>query len=361
MSYPPPPSQGSPGMAMNYPPPPAQGSPGQAVNYPPPPSQQTQPAMNRPGSYPPPPQHTPSPQLSQSPVPSYPGPPPQQHDSARNSQQLAMRPAPASDSQQFSPPPESQQQVFSPPPFEGRGPLPDDSYPPEKQEPRDPAPTVDTSKAMNLVSGAPPAGHFVGAQATGDDIGTFNGGSYRISHRDSNTILTIQLAIGCPLQARPGSMIAMSHTMTLKGTVKFSMKKMVANSDIATSTYTGPGELLLAPYALGDITSIRLTGKEFWSVGSDAYLASTQGVIKDYKRQGLSKAMFSGEGLWVAKISGTGILWISSFGAIIRKDVSLCIAGQSRLVLEPFPLILFAAYRRREVHRGQRTPRCVEQ
>ena len=74
---------------------------------------------------------------------------------------------------------------------------------------------------------------------------------------------------------------------------------------------------------LGDITSIRLNGNEQWNVGHDAYLASTQGVVKDHKRQGLGKAMFSGEGLFVYKMSGTGILWISSFGAIIRKDVSL--------------------------------------
>lgn len=32
--------------------------------------------------------------------------------------------------------------------------------------------------------------------------------------------------------------------------------------------------------------------------------------------------MFSGEGLWVVKISGIGILWIGSFGVIIWKDVS---------------------------------------
>lgn len=87
------------------------------------------------------------------------------------------------------------------------------------------------------------------------------------------------------------------------------------------STFTGPGELLLAPSALGDITNIRLTGDEQWSVGRDAYLASTQGVIKEYKRQGIGKAMFSGEGLFVYKISGVGLLWISSLGAIIRKDV----------------------------------------
>lgn len=181
---------------------------------------------------------------------------------------------------------------------------------------------LDTSNPSNLMGGAPPAGHFVGASAIVDDVGTFNGGSYRISHRDSNTILTIQLAMGCPMSAKPGTMIAMSPTITLKGAYKFSMKKLVAGGDMGNSTFTGPGELLLGPPFLGDVTSIRLTGNESWSVGHDGYLASTQGVVKEYKRQGLGKAMFSGEGLWVYKISGTGLMWLTSFGAIIRKDVS---------------------------------------
>ena len=122
-------------------------------------------------------------------------------------------------------------------------------------------------------------------------------------------------------------MIAMSPSIVLKGAVKFSMKKLVAGGEMASSTYTGPGELLLAPPMLGDITSLRLNGNEAWSVSHDGFLACTQNVAKDYKRQGLGKAMFSGEGLWVYKISGTGLLWLTSFGAIIRKDVSfpLCI------------------------------------
>lgn len=130
---------------------------------------------------------------------------------------------------------------------------------------------------------------------------------------------------------RKGAMIAMSPTVTLKGTVKFSMKKLIAGGEMAHSTFTGPGELLLAPASLGDITNIKLSGDDQWSVGRDAFLACTQGIVKEYKRQGIGKAMFSGEGLFVYKMSGNGLLWITSLGAIIRKDVS-CLAPSSLII-----------------------------
>lgn len=113
----------------------------------------------------------------------------------------------------------------------------------------------------------------------------------------------------------------MSPTITLKGEVKFSMKKLIAGGELTASTYTGPGEVLFAPSFIGDMTTLRLTGSDTWNVGKDAFIACTQGVVKEYKSQGLSKAMFSGEGLFVYKISGSGIMWIASFGAILRKDV----------------------------------------
>ena len=192
--------------------------------------------------------------------------------------------------------------------------------------------------------GAPASGAFVGAGATVDDVGTFNGGSYRISHRDSNTIVTVQLAIGCPLTVKPGLMIAMSPTMTLKGAIKFSVKKMLVGGEMAHSTFTGPGELLLAPNTLGDITNIRLTGDESWTVGKDSFMACTQGVVKDYKSQSFSKAMFSGEGFFVYKMSGVGICWIMSMGAIIRKDVSQTL----EMVVQKYPRIVAYSFRSSE-------------
>ncbi|KAL8731055.1 MAG: hypothetical protein Q9166_003706 [cf. Caloplaca sp. 2 TL-2023] len=316
MAAPPPPSYGQstpPPQGGYYPPPPENRNyppPGQS--YPPPP---TSPGFAPQQSYPPPPQ-----QASAQSHASYPPPPPPQQQYANNGHRTSFQPPP-----QPTPSPNQQQQQSQYPPEKVNEPPPPGghvgghpSYPQPSMTPEKP---LNTDKLSQMPGGAPVAGHFQGVTATQDDVGTFNGGSYRISHRDSNTILTLQLAMGCPLQAKPGIMIAMSPTITLKGAVKFSLKKFVAGGEMSTSTYTGPGELLCAPPFLGDITTLRLSGNETWNVGKDAFMACTQGVVKDYKNQGFSKAMFSGEGLFVCKISGTGIMWISSFGAIVRKDL----------------------------------------
>ncbi|KAH6697568.1 duf124 domain-containing protein [Plectosphaerella plurivora] len=348
--------------SFSYPPPPAGAQTGHAAHYPPPPpsSQQTSPPATRTNAYPPPPssgggpqhgQYPPPPQQHQQPArtKSYPAPPPQ--TSTPSSAHYPAPPPPQGQQQQQQsyplPPVDQLQQQQSEIPLRTVAspdsstaqklytstPPPPPAFAPPPEQPQDEKPEIlessdedeapATRQHAGFISGAPPPELFVGAQsiASVDDVGTFNGGSYRISHRDSNTILTIQLAVGCPLKAKPGTMLAMSPTVVLKGQVKFSMKKLVAGAEMAQSTFTGPGEVLLAPAQLGDITSIRLSGKDAWSVGQDAYVASTQGVICDYKRQGLGKAMFSGEGLFVYKISGTGLLWVTSFGAIIRKDL----------------------------------------
>lgn len=65
------------------------------------------------------------------------------------------------------------------------------SYAPPPQQPQQP------QQQTQPTQGAP-----IGS--TQDDVGTFNGGSFRISHRDTNSILTLQLAMGCPLIAKPG-------------------------------------------------------------------------------------------------------------------------------------------------------------
>ena len=113
----------------------------------------------------------------------------------------------------------------------------------------------------------------------------------------------------------------MTPTVMLKGSLRVSLKKLISGGDIAHSTFTEPGEVLLAPSTLSDIVPIRLDGNQLWTCGKDAFLANTQGIIKDYKAQGLGNALFSGEGLFVYKVSGQGTLFVTSFGAIIQKNM----------------------------------------
>ncbi len=60
---------------------------------------------------------------------------------------------------------------------------------------------------------------------------------------------------------------------------------------MSESTFTGPGEVLLAPETWGDIVPIRLDGQTGWSVGKDAFLACTTGVVRSTKSQGFGKAL----------------------------------------------------------------------
>ncbi|GIK01315.1 hypothetical protein Aspvir_005348 [Aspergillus viridinutans] len=242
------------------------------------------------------------------------------------------QPSPGFPPQNFSyPPPPKQPTPASPPPGEahaaayatnpyGQSSV---SHPPQPQS-HQPTPSQSSNMAVQAQGTSVGPSQFgqVVNSTTQDDVGTFNGGSYRISHRDSNSLLTLQLAVGCPIEAKPGVMIAMSHSITLRGSVKFSLKKMFTGGEMSLSTYTGPGELLLAPSALGDIIVLRLSGSDPWKVGKDAFLAATSGISKDYQAQGLSKGVFSGEGLFVYKLSGVGLVWLQSFGAIIKKDMA---------------------------------------
>jgi hypothetical protein len=194
--YAPPPSA-SPAQ-QHYAPPPSAAQPQQHFAPPPSASPAQQHYALAPSASPA--QQNYAPPQSVSPTQQQYSPPPNDHNGLKHQQQyqIYQRPPTAPQqppSEQYALPPQLQAYQQAPPEkFEA---------PPQPEE-YDDEPALDTSNAANLDHGAPSAAHFVGASTTQDDVGTFNGGSYRISHRDTNTILTLQLAMGCPLTAKPG-------------------------------------------------------------------------------------------------------------------------------------------------------------
>jgi len=114
----------------------------------------------------------------------------------------------------------------------------------------------------------------------------------------------------------------MSPSVTLQGKIKVSMKKLFTGGDMAESTYTGPGTVSLAPVLFGDIVALQIGQGQTWKIGKDAYLAATGGIERTTKSQGLGKALFSGEDLFIYNVGGQGVIWLTSYGAIEKIDVS---------------------------------------
>lgn len=80
----------------------------------------------------------------------------------------------------------------------------------------------------------------------------------------------------------------------------------------------GPGSIGLAPAYMGDIEAFELDGTLYAQSG--AFLASYGDIDIDTKWGG-AKTFFGREGLFLLKMSGRGIVFLSSFGAIYKKEL----------------------------------------
>jgi uncharacterized protein (TIGR00266 family) len=167
-----------------------------------------------------------------------------------------------------------------------------------------------------------------------DARGQGRGYQYQIVHQPSFSLAVLQLQPEQSIQAESGAMVSMSANVELQSQMKgglFGAIKRAAGGESAfLSTFTargGPGELTLAPGAPGDIAAIELSGQPFF-VQSSSYLAGDASLAIDTKWGG-AKTFFSGEGLFVLLVQGQGLLLVSSFGAIYRKQLQ---AGERYVV-----------------------------
>jgi uncharacterized protein (TIGR00266 family) len=150
--------------------------------------------------------------------------------------------------------------------------------------------------------------------------------NYSINHAPVFTTLTVQLRQGESFRAESGAMIAMSPTIALKAAgsgkgLLGSLKAAIGGESFFASIYTaesGSGEIVLAPSAPGDILKFELAGQTILAQGG-AYLAGDVGL--EVSTQGSLKSWMGGEGLFLSKISGTGLLFLNSYGLIIEKTL----------------------------------------
>jgi len=137
----------------------------------------------------------------------------------------------------------------------------------------------------------------------------------------------VTLDQGEQIVTEAGAMMGMSSQLqmetNMKGGLLGAAKRALGGESVFLNTYTAQADgqrLDVASSAPGDIQHIGMSSSALM-VQSGSYLCSTPGVEVDSKWGG-AKTFFGGEGLFMLRCSGSGDLWISSYGAIHPVDVT---------------------------------------
>jgi len=151
----------------------------------------------------------------------------------------------------------------------------------------------------------------------------------QVQYRPSYSLAVARLAANEAIQVEAGSMVGMSAGMTLEtkakgGILKSLARSMLGGESFFVNTYHAPaqgGEIMLAPALPGDLFVRQMRG-ETLLVQSGAYVASSEGVEVSTQWGG-PKTFFAREGLILLKVSGSGPLVLSSYGAIHEMELAV--------------------------------------
>ncbi|ORY29469.1 TRAP-like protein [Rhizoclosmatium globosum] len=152
-----------------------------------------------------------------------------------------------------------------------------------------------------------------------DTSGQFQGGSFEIQHRDTNTVIVMQLQNG-EIHAKPGTLVSFTEGVSIRGTFHFNFKNIFTGDQTSFLHIQGPGQAIISSHGLGDIIVLPMNNSK-WIADREAFLCYTDGITRDSKAQSLGKTLGSGPGLWVHHYSGTGHLFLETFGALMFKDL----------------------------------------
>ena len=115
------------------------------------------------------------------------------------------------------------------------------------------------------------------------------------------------------------------------------LKRAVTGSTFFVSELTGPGEVVLAGFFPGKIFSVELTGSSSLLAESHSFLAMEPSINYDSKMARLGAGLLAGEGLFLAKFSGYGKIFLHAYGGLIVKELK---AGE-RVQVEAGHLLAF--------------------
>jgi uncharacterized protein (TIGR00266 family) len=157
---------------------------------------------------------------------------------------------------------------------------------------------------------------------------------HQVLFRPTYSLLEVRLGKGETVTAEAGAMVSMSDGVAIEtsargGLVGALKRSMLGGESFFLNTFTaeGGGEVTFAPPLPGDIIPLELKGETVFAQ-SGSYIASTAGISVDTKWGG-ARTFFSREGLFLLRMSGTGKVFLSSYGAIHEIELP---SGQKHVV-----------------------------
>ena len=151
---------------------------------------------------------------------------------------------------------------------------------------------------------------------------------HEIIYQPSYSLVKVKMEKGETVSAEAGAMVSMSGGIQIetkmKGGLLGSLKRSVLGGEtFFVNKFTAaeePGEVTFAPTLPGDIAAVNLDNATVFAQ-SGSYIASDPSLTVDTKWGG-AKTFFSKEGLFLLKISGKGVVFLSSYGAIHKVELS---------------------------------------
>jgi uncharacterized protein (TIGR00266 family) len=138
---------------------------------------------------------------------------------------------------------------------------------------------------------------------------------------------TIALPAGAEVKVEAGAMAAMTGDVAIEtqatGGLLGGLKRSVMGGEsffVNTFRAERGGHVSVAPKLPGDLRLLTLDGATTWMIQSGSWTASDTGVDVDTKWGG-AKTFFGGEGLFLLRCSGAGDVLVSSYGAIVERQV----------------------------------------
>jgi uncharacterized protein (TIGR00266 family) len=160
---------------------------------------------------------------------------------------------------------------------------------------------------------------------------------YRIEHGPAFAWLRVALGPSDSIQAEAGAMVTRTPAVEMSTHLNAGsragifrviwaflvavLRKFLGGETMFVNQFRGTGEVVLAPSLAGHIVPRALASNQRLFVQAGSYLAST-GDIDTRLRFGGIRTLFGGEGLVLLECSGTGELFVNSYGGVTEIPVN---------------------------------------